>query len=128
VEAVRFMKYFGESLAERRTSAKLSRKAIADMLSVDESTVWRWETGKKWPEDPDAVVALYEREGKEGASALDLWDDAIRRAREADAGGQLERFFTPDLPTLDDLERADAERASKSARRADSGPSNGQAS
>ncbi|HEX5591998.1 MAG TPA: helix-turn-helix transcriptional regulator [Solirubrobacterales bacterium] len=101
MEPVSFRKYFGEALEEARSHADLSRLAIAEVLGVDEATVWRWENGKNWPEDPDVVAAIYSREGQ--PSVLDLWTKALDDAREADAKGQLASFLSRDFPTVAEL-------------------------
>jgi len=118
MKGLSFGKYFGEALDQVRREAGLSRKALADVLEVDESSVWRWENGKSWPERPDEVVAVYEREAT-GVSAIDLWRDAMRRANEADAKGKLARFLTSEeFPTVAELEAGQVERAKKAAREA----------
>jgi len=40
---------FGERLAAQRRALGISRQALAKALGVDESTVFRWETGKRIP-------------------------------------------------------------------------------
>jgi transcriptional regulator with XRE-family HTH domain len=57
-EIIRFLGYVpfsvGDSLPERLRSYRrihgISRKKLAGMLKVDEGTVWRWETGQRWPQ------------------------------------------------------------------------------
>lgn len=43
----------GDSLPERLRAYRrihgISRKKLAGMLGVDESTLWRWEIGQRWP-------------------------------------------------------------------------------
>lgn len=108
MEAVKFRKYYGEALERRRDKARLSRRAVAEIFGVKESTVYRWEKGSNWPRDADAVSAVYVREANE-TSVLDLWDEALAGAREADARGELERFLTADRPSAEDLDAAEAQ-------------------
>lgn len=117
MKALRFRTYFGEALGQVRADANLSRKALAEVLDVDPATVWRWEKGKTWPERPDEVVAIYEREGK-GVSALDLWNDAINRANQANAKGKLAQFLAPNFPTVEKLGATKAGRAKKAVQKA----------
>jgi transcriptional regulator with XRE-family HTH domain len=111
MEAVSLRKYFGAALERTREDAELSRAEIAAVLDVDPATVWRWETGDRWPRDPDVVAAVYGREGT--PSALDLWDQAMRDARSAEARGDLERFLTEDFPTAAELHQQKAAIAEK---------------
>lgn len=119
MHGLRFRKYLGEALEDQRKKAKLSRKAMADVLGVNETTVWRWETGDRWPQDSDLVVSIYEREGE--CSAIDLWNEAVRRANQANAKDELAKFLMPDLPTVADLTAADAKQAKEAVQRASDG-------
>ena len=119
MQAVLFRRYLGQSLEAQRKRAKLSRKAVADVLAVDESTVWRWEMGKVWPEDSDVVAAVYAREAD--VSPLALWTAATELASAARAEGDLASFPTRDFPRVEWLDRSDAEEAGRSVRSVDGG-------
>ena len=40
------------TLKQARNLRGMSRKAVADALGVDPSTIWNWETGKTYPDIP----------------------------------------------------------------------------
>ncbi len=45
-----------------------------------------FEDATAWSENPDAVLMAYATTGKDlGVSVFDLWDEAIKRARDAEA-------------------------------------------
>lgn len=43
---------FGERLVAQRRALGISREALAKALGVDESTVFRWDTGRRRPSEP----------------------------------------------------------------------------
>ena len=58
-----------------RTAAGLERTAAAAMIGVDQSTLWRWETGKARP-NRHVLAAL-----------LAVYEEATRCRALADGGG-----------------------------------------
>lgn len=61
-----------------RTSTGMSRPELARRLSVDPTTVWRWETGRQKPEStavPEALAALFRLDLDEVLAAAGLRPD-----------------------------------------------------
>lgn len=56
-----------------RTAAGLERTAAAALIGVDQSTLWRWETGKARPNRHvlAALLVVYEQATKGRAVAAD---------------------------------------------------------
>jgi DNA-binding XRE family transcriptional regulator len=48
----------GDRLLTYRRRQGLSRKALAGLLGVDETTLWRWEAGQRKPERESHVGAI----------------------------------------------------------------------
>lgn len=98
---VRLGPFFGAALRRDRERAKVRPAEIAAATGRDQATVWRWEKGKNWPENPDTIAEHYGN--LTGASPLDLWDEAIKDARKAEAAEKkkLGDMLSPTSPTTD---------------------------
>ncbi len=78
MEPRRFSVYLGAALRAARETGGVRPSEIAGALKRDQTTIWRWETGKNWPENPDQVVAVYC--DKAGGEPIEIWEDMVRRA------------------------------------------------
>jgi len=82
-----FLPHLGSTLCEARQGAGLARSRIAAFVEyrgregVSESTIARFETGRYWPEDPDAIIVVYAE--ALGCDAFDLWQRAVDVWRQA---------------------------------------------
>lgn len=89
----RTMSYWlAHALREKRQQAKVSVRAIAQILGADQSTIWRIEKGQTIPREVDRYVAAY-------AKALGLEDGRAlwRLALEAWMEGGNPPILTEDL-------------------------------
>lgn len=57
-------------LAERRRALEMSQRALGDLLGVDRTTIWRWETGRDQPS-----LATTARWARALGAELELDDD-----------------------------------------------------
>jgi len=77
-----FLPYVGRAVAQARRDAHCPRVQVAarvkrksGVLGVSDSTLARFETGKVWPENPDAVVSAYA--DALGLEPCELWARAL---------------------------------------------------
>lgn len=82
--------YLAAAAVELRTAADRKQVHVAASADLDQSTIWRFEQGQKWPRDADAVIAAYADDlgiaaGEIWARALQLWDAAMAPTRPEDA-------------------------------------------
>ena len=101
----RFREHFGAALRAHREAAQVRPAEVAASLGRDQATIWRWEKGRGWPRDPDLVVAVYS--SLAGGTPMDLWDDAARRGRKAEAEAKLRDMTSASTPAADDDEPPD---------------------
>lgn len=71
-----------ERLAERRRALELSQRALAELLGVDRTTVWRWETGRDQPS-----LATTARWARALGAELELDDDTTTTTARRRRGG-----------------------------------------
>lgn len=68
-------------LREEREAAGLLQVDVAARASVDRSVITRLEGAKRWPRDPERLVAIYASEC--GKDPLALWERALEAAQNA---------------------------------------------
>lgn len=73
--------YLGAVARDARVARGRHQVQIAAEIGVDQGTVRRFEQGKHWPRDPDAMVAAYARDLE--IDARDIWGAAVERWRGA---------------------------------------------
>jgi transcriptional regulator with XRE-family HTH domain len=73
--------YLGAAARDARKSRGRHQGHIAAEIGVDQGTIRRFEQGKHWPRDPDAMIAAYARDLE--IDPRDLWEEATRRWRKA---------------------------------------------
>jgi hypothetical protein len=110
--------YLAEVAKEARERAERKQVHIAAQMSADQSRIYRFEQGDRWPRDVEKIVSAY-------ADDLDIepaviWDEAVRRFRLATAGKPWsgeERRRQRDRRAAQTVERlaADARRAQEGA-------------
>lgn len=77
----RLLPFLGAACRDAREHHGRLQVHIAVELEVDQATVRRFEQGKHWPRDPDAMVAAYARDLD--MDPRELWEEALRRWRES---------------------------------------------
>lgn len=76
-----FIYWLARAAKQLREDADRKQVHIAAAMSIDQSSIYRFEQGRNWPRDPDLVIAAY-------ADDLDLddprqiWDLALTMWRE----------------------------------------------
>lgn len=69
--------YLGAAARDARIRGRRLQVHIAAELGVDQGTIRKFEQGKHWPRNPDAMVAAYARDLD--IDPLDIWKDALKR-------------------------------------------------
>jgi hypothetical protein len=75
--------YLAEVAKEARERAQRKQVHIAAQMSADQSRIYRFEQGDRWPRDVEKIVSAY-AEDLDIDPAL-IWDEAVRRFRQATA-------------------------------------------
>ena len=65
----------GRVAREARLTVEAKQLDIATAAGVSHAVISRFETGKRWPRDPDQVITAYEREC--GLRPDELWRRAV---------------------------------------------------
>jgi hypothetical protein len=73
------LQHLGAAARDARVAGGRLQVHVAAQLSVDQGTIRKFEQGKHWPRDPDAMVAAYARDLD--MDPRDIWDEALRRWR-----------------------------------------------
>jgi len=69
----------GRVAREARLGAGRTQIAVATAAGVSHAVISRLENGRRWPQDPDQIVAAYENEC--GLETDELWRRAIGQAK-----------------------------------------------
>src|SRR5215467_12246405 len=70
------LRYLGQTARELRVAAHISPARIAAEVDVSESTIRRFESGRRWPQGgPDATIAVYA--DQTGTTSWEIWRRAL---------------------------------------------------
>lgn len=93
---------------------------IAAALSIDQSTIYRFEQGETWPQRTDAVVAAY-AEDLGIADAREIWELALQLWREEGDMPDLKGLIQDDVSKRGDTRRGFTQAVGSGRRRKQSG-------
>lgn len=79
VAASTMIRFLAQAAEEAREDAGRKRYHVAAEISVDPSTVYRFEKGQ-WPQQPDLMVSAYASDLQ--IEPIELWERALRLWRE----------------------------------------------
>lgn len=90
--------WLARAARELREGAEPPRKQVhvAAALSIDQSTVYRFEQGESWPRQTDAVVAAY-AEDLDIDDAREIWELALRMWKEHGEAPKLNELLERSL-------------------------------
>lgn len=77
----RLLKHLCKVAREARLRAGVTQARIAAELNLNQETIARFERGQAWPRSPFFVMSYADCVG---VPEIDLWEEAIRRWREAE--------------------------------------------
>lgn len=76
-----FIYWLAHAAKELREKADRKQVHIAAAMSIDQSSIYRFEQGRNWPRDPDLVVAAY-AEDLDIDDPREIWELALTMWRE----------------------------------------------
>ena len=71
------LEHLGEALRDARTGSGHTWPAFIAATGLTQTTLWRFENGERWADEPDQIVNGYAEVC--GVEDYELWADALRR-------------------------------------------------